>query len=147
MIYHYTKEFNLASILEKGLIPWTIILWPGEKPVLYFTTNPRWENTVLIGQAETLRDSYDLAIKGRTRLVRISCDDSVVPHRWKQIKDLAAIPYSVAHGLYTSAIQVGSRPGEWRATLDVVPPEKFLAIEFFDGDSWKSDIAQMERAA
>jgi hypothetical protein len=135
MIFHYTKALWLQSILAHGLKPSGIGLHPGEKPLLWFTTNERWENTVFISTSPTLQEAHEymLPLGG---LARIVCDDAVAPYRWKEMKEVASVPSMVAKYLYDSAIRVGSRPGEWRGTLDVVPVEQFRAIEVYDGERW-----------
>lgn len=137
MIYHYTKVFYLRSILAHGLKPTDLCIAPGEKPVLWFTTNAHWENTVFCIDAPTLGEAHG-AMRRHGGLARIGCDDSVAPHRWKELKELANIPSKVATGLYQAAIAVRSRPGEWRGTFAVVPVEKFQRIEVFDGLAWVS---------
>lgn len=137
MIYHYTKTMFIPSILKKGLLPTDLFLTPGEKPINWFSTNPLWERTVLILTSPTLAEAHEYMLK-QGGLARIVCNDEVAPIRWKQLKEIASIPYCVAHYLYSSAIQVGARPGEWRGTLDVVPVDKFVAIEFFDGQVWSA---------
>jgi hypothetical protein len=137
MIYHYTKAFHLPSILAHGLRQSELFLTSGEKPILWFSTNPAWENTVLMWRGRTLTEAH-LLMRDRGGLVRIVCDDSVAPHRWKELKGLALIPHRIATARYSTAISVGSRPGEWRGTFDVVPVAKFVAIEFYDGENWTS---------
>jgi hypothetical protein len=137
MIYHYTKALHLPSILRQGLQPSRLLLTPGEKPILWFTTNPAWENTVLALDAPSL-DEANLRMRDQGGLARIVCNDSVAPLRWKELKEIASIPYSMSSHLYSTAIRIGSRPGEWRGTLDVVPVAKFMAIEFYDGEKWTS---------
>jgi hypothetical protein len=146
MIYHYTKQLHLPSILKKGLLPTDLFIAKGERPVNWFTTNPLWERTVFILTAPTLPEAHEY-MRDCGGLVRIICDDDVAPYRWKELKEIAAIPYYMSRHLYCSAIKVGARPGEWRGTLDVVPVEKFLAIEFFDGQVWSATSYQEKMAA
>jgi hypothetical protein len=137
MIYHYTQVFHVPSILAQGLQPSDLFISPGQKPLLWFSTNPMWENTVLPYNAPSLQEAHlqTLHIGGLARMI---CDESVAPYRWKELKKIARIPSKIAMGLYSSAIRLGSRPGEWRGTLDVVPVAKFMAIEFYDGEKWTS---------
>lgn len=135
MIYHYTKHFHLRSILERGLLPSSLLLTPAEKPINWFTTNAQWEPTVFAVVAPSLQDAHEYE-RDHGGLIRIVCEDSVAPYRWKELKEIAHIPGQIAKVLYDAAILVGSRPGEWRGSLEVVPVEKFVAIEFFDGRDW-----------
>jgi hypothetical protein len=146
MIYHYTKKFYLHSILEKGLMPTDLLLTPGEKPINWFTTNPLWERTVFALYAPLLEDAHEY-MRYYGGLMRIACEDCVAPYRWKELKEIANIPGHITNGLYRGAIRVGSRPGEWRGTLDVVPVEKFVAIDFFDGQAWTPAACHDRKAA
>ncbi len=98
------------------------------------------------------RDAPSLGLAHKTMLpnggpVRIACAEPVAPYRWKELKEVASIPTKVAMGLYSTAIKLGSRPGEWRGTLDLVPPEKFLAVERYDGEQWIPFSAEELKAA
>jgi len=121
----------MPAILKKGLKPTDYYISRGEKPVLWFSSNPIWENTVFCADAPTLEEAYQ-RMNGEV-LFRIGCDESVAPHTWKEIKEIANIPFKVATGLYRAAIMVKARPGEWRGTLDVVPLSHFETIEYYDG--------------
>jgi hypothetical protein len=135
MIFHYTKGIYQPSIMAHGLMQSAVMLAKGEKPVLWFSTNRHWENTVFAIDAPTLGAAHQrMLLDGG--LARIGCDDSVAPYRWKELREIASIPQKLAMRLYASAISVGSRPGEWRGTLESVPPEQFRLIEVFDGQAW-----------
>jgi hypothetical protein len=130
MIYHYTKGFHLPSILASS-----ILVAEGEKPILWFTTNELWENTIFVATAPTLTEAHEFMLD-LGGLLRISCDNSVALHRWKELREVASIPSKLAVCLYASAIRVGSRPGEWRGSLDAVPVEAFRMVDVYDGHDW-----------
>ena len=48
------------------------------------------------------------------------------------------MPGKIARALYRTAIDQGSKPGDWRGTFDPVPQEKWAAVEVFDDDQWVS---------
>ena len=135
MIFHYTKAVHMPFIMAQGLKQSASLLARGEKPVLWFTTNGTWENTVFPTDAPSLPEAHSKMLPWGG-LVRIGCDDSVAPHRWKELREIATIPPVLAGGLYRNAIEVGSRPGEWRGTLDSLPAEQFRLIQRFDGTDW-----------
>jgi hypothetical protein len=58
MIYHCAKVFHLPSILAYGLRRSELSLTPGEKPILWFSTNPTWENTVLPFGVLSLKEAH-----------------------------------------------------------------------------------------
>jgi hypothetical protein len=142
MIYHYTKSLSMASITANGLQPSPIHLAPGEKPVLWFTTNAHWENTVFIMDAPNLRLAHLKLTALNGMLVRIGCDDSVAPHGWVEMNEMASTPSRAVSSLYKSARKVYSDPRDWRGTLEVVPAEKFKVIEVFDGHAWVGDLPE-----
>jgi len=146
MIYHYTKAIHLPSILAHSLQPTDALIAPGELPVLWFTTNERWENTVLSVCAPSLTAAHE-AMLPYGGLARIVCHKEVALYRWKELKEIARIPSKIAMGLYSSAIRLGSRPGEWRGTLDAVPVAKFMAIDLYDGEKWISTSNLQTKAA
>ncbi len=135
MIYHYTQMVHLQRILAFGLRPSTYYLQPGEQPVLSFTTNPNWENTVFAIDAPTLAEAHEKML-GDDGLVRIGCDDSVAPYRWNRLCEVANTPERVSRWLAKFAIRVGSNPNDWRGTLSGVPVSEFRAIDVYDGHEW-----------
>jgi hypothetical protein len=94
-----------------------------------------WENTIVVDTAPTLTEAHEF-MWDLGGLARIGCDDSVAPYRWKEVREIASIPSKLAVCLYSSPIRVGSRPGEWRGTLESVPVEAFQIVEAFDGYAW-----------
>src|ERR1044071_2966623 len=132
MIYHYSNSIWLPSIMATGLTPKPIELQPGEKAVLWFTLNPKWENTIFLLNAPSLQKAHVKMSHLGHWLVRIGCDESVAPYTREEITELAATPSTLAAALYETAIIAGSRPGEWRGTLEDVPPEKFKVIERYN---------------
>lgn len=120
MIYHYTKAVYLPSILTNGLKQSDVGVNPPEKPVVWFTINPAWENTVFAIDAPSLEKAHARML-GSGGLARIVCNDAVAPHTWKDLKELANIPSKIAISLYQSALAVSSKSSEWRGTLDWVP--------------------------
>jgi hypothetical protein len=115
MIFHYTKVKWLTSILADGLKPSSILLTPGEKAILWFSTNERWENTVFLMDAPTLAKAHARMLPSGG-LARIGCDDSVAPYRWKELKEIASIPSRIAAVFYRTAIE-GWFPS-WRMAGD-----------------------------
>jgi hypothetical protein len=132
--------------MRHGLKPSNLLLAPGEKAVLWFTTNDRWENTVFALDAPSLPEAYQ-KMSSLGGLARIGCDESIAPHRWKEIKEIASIPYHMAAHLYSSAIELGSRPGEWRGTLEGVPVDHFKQVEIYDGQKWICTSPSLKFAA
>ncbi len=136
VIYHYTKTYNLASILANGLKPTSLFAPPGEKAVNWLTINPLWENTVFAIDAPTIDKADTFARRIGHRLIRISCDESVATLRWKDVKEAANINFHQASALNRVALSSYSKPSEWRCTLETIPTSEFLRVEYWDGKEW-----------
>ena len=84
MIYHYTKSSSLPSILDQGLR--AVCLGPpltaGEKPVVWFSTNPLWARTVFALFAPTFEQAYAAALDEGILLARIGCEELPTPSMW-----------------------------------------------------------------
>jgi len=51
LLWHYTKGVHLAKILADGFIrPATAFVDPGEKPIVWFSTDQHWEPTAAPGK-------------------------------------------------------------------------------------------------
>jgi hypothetical protein len=68
--------------------------------------------------------------------VRIGIELDASLHSWDRYKDLSGITAKEARRLYQIAIDQGARPGEWYASFEPVPLERWVAIEFWDGQGW-----------
>lgn len=136
MIYHYTKNFKLPSIMAHGLEPSANMLAKHEKPVNWFTRNPIWENTVFARNAPSFEAAHNLVSKYGWLLARIGCDDAVATYTWEQIKRVASIPKTHSRMFANSALRCGSDIFQWRCGLTMVPVEYFTAIEVYDGKTW-----------
>jgi hypothetical protein len=147
MIYHYTKTWNLASILGNGLKPTSLHIPPGERAVNWFTTNPLWENTVFADLAPTIDKAHASVRQSGHLLIRISCDEAVATLRWEDVKEVANMECHDASALNRVALSIHSKPSEWRCTLETVPPSEFLRVDYWDGAEWIQFQEVMEALA
>jgi hypothetical protein len=141
MVWHYTKGVHLPKIIASGEIrPATVGVGVGERPIVWFSTNPRWEETASPGRIDDqgqLRkatlEKMEVICAGRAR---IAVDDATAPYDWYYLKRAAGIKTKTAQGLETAAIRDGASPKDWRGTFDSVPREKWVSVEVFRNGAW-----------
>lgn len=141
LVWHYTTYDRLERILAAGEIrPATAHVPPNERPIVWFSRNPVWEETA----TPALRDS-----SGRTRkatrdemkrvargMVRIGVDSSTAPFDWYQLKRRSGMKARIARGLEDAALREGSSSRDWCGTFDPVPRSQWISVEILDGDQW-----------
>ncbi len=148
-IFHYTTFSKLRKILEDQVIKLTAVyIEPNEKPAVWFSTNPDWEETVrkAIANPETGEQSPPLSRDALFKVsetdykgalpVRIEVDPELPFLTWKQFKRQSGISKRMALGLEKAATEWGARPKEWFALFFPVAADFWLGVEFWDGESW-----------
>ena len=153
MLWHYTVMRNLHRILaDNELRPLQIAGKKHIKPVVWFTTHPDWEaiNNPFMANPEVNNPfaPHQEARRGRLTkdqtivlhggLARIGVADDVAGLTWKDYKEQSGILPKEAKLIYDEAVSLNVRPGEWLATFDIVPREKWLAIEIWNDIAWVS---------
>jgi hypothetical protein len=144
LIWHYTVGMLLSRIVNEGIIrPATAFVEPDERKVVWFSKNQEWEETANKGLYDPATNTRTLFNKEETAtraggLVRIGVLPEVAPLTWEDFKRLSGINPKMARALYQGAIQSGARPGEWRATFDLVPKEKWQAVEIWQDGKWSA---------
>ncbi len=143
ILWHYTRGDNMRGILQDGTIKLaTAGIMQNERPVVWFSTNPIWEETVngiVIERDGTLKyldkDETHAECGG---LFRIGVAPETAPYTWEVIKVRARIKPKVAKVLAEIAREKGANPKDWRGTLEPVPREKWIAVESWNGSEWVS---------
>ncbi len=139
--WHYTIGQKLVLILQDGLIkPATAGVPPGEKPIVWFSSNPNWEPTACKATFDengvfsrlTMAETADLG----GGLVRFAVAPETAPHDWRALKDLSGMAGWMAQHLYREGITQGARPGDWWGTFDPVPRSKWIAVQVYDSGRW-----------
>jgi hypothetical protein len=140
--WHYTVGERLESILRDRVIkPAAPLVSAAEKPVVWFSSNQDWEETVNKGAVDPF-GSFTAGTKESTHrpvgwLVRIGVSPSDAPHDWNAFKRLSGISNRTAQGLYEAAKKTGARPGQWFFSFGPVPEEKWVAVEYYNGTEWQ----------
>lgn len=146
-LWHYTTSVHIQEIFNSGALkPTAIRVDKGERPALWFSTNPDWERTVskrlkidgVEGGITPPLQRDELAKAGITP-VRIKVDaGSVRVVDWKRFKQVSGIRIQTAQSLEESAMKEGANPSEWYATFDQVPLDKWTTLDFWIDDHWVS---------
>ena len=141
MVWHYTTAPSFAAIRKDGLIrPSTMYLTPGERPIVWFSSDPLWEHTVVKGVRAFDGSVIQLGMSGLLArgvgLIRIGVDPDTAPMTWPELKRHSRMPAKIARGLVRVANGWGASASKWRGTFDAVPTEKWQAIEHFENRRW-----------
>ncbi|MDY0132386.1 MAG: hypothetical protein RBR53_06930 [Desulforegulaceae bacterium] len=140
-VFHYTTRLNLSKILKER----TISLTPGftemEKPGVWLSTNPDFENfTVSISKTDNilrLRKEREINALG---MARIEIDLSKVRvFTINQFKNISKISTRNFKNLSYFANQCNSNMNEWRICFSPIKSSAWKKIELFDQNNsiWK----------
>lgn len=139
--WHYTHGRHISNILGAGVIkPADIGIVHGEKPVVWFSLNQFWEETVVKGWLPhgggPQRDLRMGGLHETFGIYRIGVSLETASLTWDDIKRLSGMPQQVISGLQRVARKWGARPNEWRGTFEPVTRDKWVAVEVFDDSRW-----------
>jgi hypothetical protein len=140
LVYHYTVECNFKKILASGVIlPATAGVLPPERPIVWFSTNPLWENTVKKGIPFKEDGFFFVETMGWAEfnscgipLYRIGVARETAPLRWRDLRELSLMWPTYASALVRVAKMEYAQSGEWRGTFDPVPVEKWVTVETYN---------------
>jgi hypothetical protein len=140
-LWHYTTGRWLDQILKDGFIkPATEGVPQGERPIVWFSKNQHWEQTVskLGTNPDGTLIQLDMAQTGERGggLVRIEVESMTAPHDWNDLKERSGMRAKMATSLYSSGIAQRARPREWRGMFEAVPRSKWIAIERYEDGRW-----------
>ncbi len=127
------------------IIPATAGIEPHKRPVVWFSTSPRWEPTAtkvpIPGVAGQLMTAH--AQRG---LARITVPAASAPHVFGDLPRIAGTSHEICRGLLLAGLKLGSDPTTWRFTPEPVPVSLFRKVELYDfaGDRWLAvDVAEL----
>lgn len=137
LVYHYTVGGNFKRILASGVIlPATAGVLPPERPIVWFSTNPLWENTVVKGIPVVGGGYVDMGWAELNRygipLIRIGVALETAPLRWRDLREESHMRSAIASALVRVAKRSFAQPGEWRGTFDPVPAKKWVTVETYN---------------
>jgi hypothetical protein len=128
MVWHYTIADRADGILEDGLIrPATAGVPDHEKPVVWFSANPRWEPTankiIMTMGTERVLSTNEMLYSGFAgSLWRFGVQhDALIP--WVPLQRIARIKKKEAKRLSRKAIKDRANPMHWYGSLEPVRVE------------------------
>ena len=147
LVWHYTFGEAFRSILENGLImPATANVSERERPIVWFSTNQEWDQTVpkgLMKNGVIVDLDREAMIAAGLRLGRIGVSPVTAPYLWSTLKRLSRMNDRMSRGLVAAALAKGADPMEWRGTFESVPREKWVAVEVWQDSRFVPYVAEV----
>jgi hypothetical protein len=143
IVYHYTTSEKLNSIYADGLLlPSAIGIGNREIPIVWFSSNPRWEPTAnksigyrANGLDVPVRPLTTSEMAGMFTLVRFGIHASrTLP--WHQLRKAARIAHTEQRRLIRRARRVGSTPIDWFGSLDPIPIAETIREDMNPSREW-----------
>jgi hypothetical protein len=140
--WHYTTGIGFTGIVADGYIrPATSLVPPGERPVVWFSTNQFWEYTANKGWWDEIDGKSGTLTMQQTAercggLFRFGVLHEDAPYDWRQIRQLSGMSTRMANGLHKVATAAGASPREWRGSFEPVAREKWVAVETMKDGAW-----------
>ncbi len=149
-LFHYTTRECLAQIQAEGAIRQMAEYVPaGEKPAVWFSFHADWEETankpVAGPGGQITRGTRQSTHELGGGIVRIAVKPQAVPIDWTQYKKLSGISPENARSLFNAALECGMSVKDWRCSFQPVPESEWLAIEYWDGQTWSDQPPELRR--
>jgi len=138
-VYHYTTRLNLSEIIKKRVINLSPGFTEMEKPGVWLSTNPDYENFAasILKNDKTLRLRTEREIKA-LGMARIEINLSMVRiftiHQYKNISKISTRNFKT---LCYFAQQCNSDINDWRICFSPVNSKAWKKIETLDGQTMK----------
>jgi hypothetical protein len=134
LVYHYTTGTNLQKILRTGaILPATEHIPPGERGVVWFSSNLDYEPTAIKGLIVNGRRcglNIEETEKYGGGLARIGVRRMDVPYDWQSLKQVARL--KISKGLEIAARRLGSNVCFFYVSLEPVTADKWVSVELRD---------------
>lgn len=129
--YHYTVGFWARLIIEEGVIrPTDLHVGPGEKPAVWFSTNPTWESSA--NKARNGEIGMTATARCGRGIYRFAVAPETAPHNWETYVRASGVSPHGERQLRRGAKKMYSNHREYFVSFDPVPREKWVSIERFD---------------
>ena len=140
-VWHYTIGKWYPDIARDGFIkPATALISEGERPVVWFSTNPVWEATVnkvwRNGDGTHIELTKEQTAELGGGLVRVAVRRKTAPVTWAVFKRESGIDPNKAKELERTALVRFADPREWRCSWVAVPSDKWIAVETWNDGRW-----------
>jgi hypothetical protein len=145
-VYHYTVGIYLQSIIESGeIFPATAHVPRGERPAVWFSINPEWEETAnklvvrkVKGRVVPMKGTRETTAALGAGLVRIAVRPEAAPFSWQDYRMLSGVAKAHADALENAARFDGANPAEWRVSFGSVPRSEWVDVEVWTEAGWVS---------
>lgn len=142
ILWHYTCGIKIQSIISDGLIKQaTAHIEPGEKPVVWFSSNKLWEPTAskaTMRNNRLYRLTRDETEREASGLFRISVSKETAPHNWDDYVNLSGASSQMISLMKKNGYNQGSRISQWFFSFDPVPRSKWISFDQFVNGIWTS---------
>lgn len=154
--WHYTVYQSFQGIIKARVIrPAVCGIEHGETAVVWFSTNPVWEETVrkAIRYSKTGKQtgplSRDELFKHGFPPVRIEANpERVTLYSWHHFRKNGGISSKQVRNMSEVAAQWGAHPKQWWISYEPVPLTSCLdPIEIWDGSKWVDIVDVLQPAA
>ncbi len=147
IIWHYTTSERLVPILSTGELKTTDMgVTPGEKPILWFSSNQVYERTAYRlkdnGESFSIREHIE-NFGGFVRFgigIPLNAGLEIFPWEGGKLADEARIPPDERTRLEKTAKPQGANPNEWYGTLKNVPVSSCAAIQILNINEYNKTI-------
>lgn len=144
-VYHYTIGDRLEQIVSSGEIrPAVAGVTRGERPAVWFSTNPEWEETankpIMDKRGRVWKGNRETTREMGGGLVRIAVLPEAAPHTWEAFRRLSGISPRMADALERAARIEGASPDEWRVSFGAVPRAQWIDVEVWTETGWVSAL-------
>ena len=130
-LFHYTSEARLINIIESGKLETSKAgLLKKEKPALWLSSEPEWEDSALKFHNYKNRDEQWKAI-GLGRIVVPFLPHFITYGKWKHVSGVNKLQHSIECSIFTQYDR-----SKWWASFKSIPKDEFLSIEYWDGEKW-----------
>lgn len=130
-LFHYTSGARVNDIIKSGELKVSkAYLQQGERPTLWLSSEPIWDNSALkfINFKNKEEQHKDI---GLGRVVVPFINHFVTYGKWKHVSGVNP---------FFESMEVLAFPdydrGKWWASFKNIPIKDFLSIEIWDGDKW-----------
>jgi len=139
-IWHYTTAIHLRQILNSGELRPSEKTPKGERPAVWFSTNPNCERSALKvwrGDDGAARGMTFTEMSEKIGAVRIEVTAQDAPLNLDEHRAASGVSDMAHRAILKSARKMGANPREWRAGFDAIPADRFLKIEVWIGHRWE----------
>ena len=139
-LWHYTPASRLQDILVSGYLRPSVEPGENEKPVVWFSSNPSWENSVIkYGRIEeqellVLTESSMKETCGLGR-IEVKYTKNIIP--WMEVKESNGVHSIINDFSEIAGELLDGNPKEWFASYIKCDMQDWLSVEIWKDDLWQ----------